>query len=87
MSNKAKGARSSPFSCENRKRKPRGNKAKKEYSKSGNPKLTAVGRRKQGGHSYICPCCVLLSHNTFKETSRRILRRTITHKRVEEEEE
>jgi hypothetical protein len=57
-------------------RKRKGHVAKTEYSKSGLGKVVAVGRRKQCGHSYVCPCCVTLGLNHFKVASRRILRRT-----------
>ncbi len=55
----------------------RGHVAKSEYSKSGCSKVGAVGRRKQNGHSYVCPCCVSnRSFDDFKVASRRVLRRT-----------
>ncbi len=59
-----------------KRRNPKGHVAKSEYSKSGLGKVVAVGRRKQNGHSYVCPCCVKLPFNDFKTASRRIVRRT-----------
>ena len=69
------------------KRKRTGHKAKKEYSMAPSPKLTAVGRRKGNGHSFVCPCCVLMGFRDFKVASRRILRRTVTHKIKDEHDE
>lgn len=58
----------------------KGHKAKKEYS--GFAKCGAVGRRKQRGASYICPCCIKMGgmrqFAKIKTLSRRIVRRTTT---------
>lgn len=55
-----------------------GHVAKKEYS--GSVKTCAVGRRKQCGHSYICPCCIhrggMRTFSAFKKMSHRHVRRT-----------
>ncbi len=64
----------------NKKEKHTLHRASKEYA--AHKKCVAVGRIKQNGGTYICPCCIhrctgsSYDFRKFKKVSRRLIRRT-----------